>query len=36
MIPRRQFVMTAFALLAFPGTAIAQQKPEITVYLNPG
>lgn len=36
MIPRRRFVLTAFALLALPVAAHAQQKPEITVYLNPG
>lgn len=36
MIPRRRFVLTALSLLTLPATAIAQQKPEITVYLNPG
>jgi hypothetical protein len=33
---RRRFLLTALALLTLSTRAIAQQKPEITVYLNPG
>jgi|GEM_PF-6716454 len=36
MMTRRRFALTVLSLTLLPVTALAQQTPEITVYLNPG